>query len=617
MSFSTQLRAELLDLLADVCEDVATETQRDRLRTLTAENREARQFYIRHMHLAASLRWSLDDFSGPRSADLEQYKAQVLPPHLNTNTGKGSDGGRLASRSDSTVRRLSRFVGLAASVMLIGYFAALAGLLGWDRYVRSTQEVPRASSESYGNAAVLVEAEDCRWEQKSDAPARGDALGRKSLRLASGMATIRFDGGATVIVEGPAEFETRSTNRGFLKRGKLVATVPRRALGFTIETPVARIVDLGTKFGVEVDEYGAADLEVYEGQVVIRSKEPSDAPSSSLEVFVPAGMARRVERGSGGAFNVLEVAMVPRRFMQRTLPVNPSSNGLRGEGDADLAEGAPVTAQNALVAKSEMFGQPTDEGLVLWLRADAIDREDPAQVRKAGDGEYVMRWLDQARRLSKQAELIQVDPERQPVLVSDAVNRMPAVRFYRARTDCLLHAKLNLVPSGSPRTVFVVGRANQRDDHAVGGVLLTFAGPHGSAFVVQQFFSGAHFIPNTHFVYSNGNNPRSNAIIADASSILVRPFVSVLRSEGAGSSVEAQLNGEDLKVSGGRVYAEAAKPRLTLGALGGGERDAVQGWDGDIAEVLLYDRALPTETIQVINRYLARKYRPEAAKTSD
>ena len=81
----------------------------------------------------------------------------------------------------------------------------------------------------------------------------GGKLPAGTSRLAEGVVELEFDGGARVSIEGPAEFAPRSGQRMELTRGRLVAYVPKQARGFTVDTPTAEVIDLGTEFGVEVD----------------------------------------------------------------------------------------------------------------------------------------------------------------------------------------------------------------------------------------------------------------------------------------------------------------------------------------------------------------------------
>ena len=52
-----------------------------------------------------------------------------------------------------------------------------------------------------------------------------------------------------------------------MRRGELVASVPHEGHGFTIETPNGKVIDLGTEFGVVVDDFGVSQVSVFEGKV--------------------------------------------------------------------------------------------------------------------------------------------------------------------------------------------------------------------------------------------------------------------------------------------------------------------------------------------------------------
>ena len=55
----------------------------------------------------------------------------------------------------------------------------------------------------------------------------------------------------------------------FLKSGRLTAEVPPAASGFTVNTPRLNAVDIGTRFGVNVEENGDSELHVMEGEVEV------------------------------------------------------------------------------------------------------------------------------------------------------------------------------------------------------------------------------------------------------------------------------------------------------------------------------------------------------------
>jgi hypothetical protein len=92
------------------------------------------------------------------------------------------------------------------------------------------------------------------------------------LRLAEGLATITFDNGARVMLEAPADLELVSAKRCVLHQGMLVARVSPAAIGFTVETSAAKLVDLGTEFGVSASPAGETQVQVIEGIVDVQQR---------------------------------------------------------------------------------------------------------------------------------------------------------------------------------------------------------------------------------------------------------------------------------------------------------------------------------------------------------
>ncbi|MEN3941243.1 LamG-like jellyroll fold domain-containing protein [Prosthecobacter sp. SYSU 5D2] len=112
--------------------------------------------------------------------------------------------------------------------------------------------------------AVLARGVNVEWEGESHAP--GSPLSPGWLRLKSGLAQIEFYQGARVTLEGPAQFRLISSSEAYCASGKLSAHVPPQAVGFRIETPKGTIVDLGTDFGLDLND-AAGELHVFKGEV--------------------------------------------------------------------------------------------------------------------------------------------------------------------------------------------------------------------------------------------------------------------------------------------------------------------------------------------------------------
>lgn len=91
------------------------------------------------------------------------------------------------------------------------------------------------------------------------------------LRVEQGLVEVTFDRGAVIAIKGPANFQVLSGMRAASHAGKITVDVGERAIGFTVETPSASVVDWGTKFGVGVDG-GETDVIVFDGIVDLHAR---------------------------------------------------------------------------------------------------------------------------------------------------------------------------------------------------------------------------------------------------------------------------------------------------------------------------------------------------------
>ncbi|MEO1618837.1 MAG: FecR family protein, partial [Planctomycetota bacterium] len=124
----------------------------------------------------------------------------------------------------------------------------------------------RSDTESQQQFVTFTEIDDPVWERKSLV---GDRLGNEIVRLFAGSVELTFDKGAVVTVDGPIEFRPLSTGQLELRRGRMLASVPQKAIGFTVSTPTSKIVDLGTEFEVAVNEAGESNVQVLRGEVEV------------------------------------------------------------------------------------------------------------------------------------------------------------------------------------------------------------------------------------------------------------------------------------------------------------------------------------------------------------
>jgi hypothetical protein len=93
--------------------------------------------------------------------------------------------------------------------------------------------------------------------------------------LTSGLLEVAFTDGATAIIRAPAVFVVAARARLVLKTGRCSVHAPEGAEGFRVETPVAEVVDLGTRFAVDVSDTGEAEVQVVEGLAEVHPRDAS------------------------------------------------------------------------------------------------------------------------------------------------------------------------------------------------------------------------------------------------------------------------------------------------------------------------------------------------------
>lgn len=147
------------------------------------------------------------------------------------------------------------------------------------------------SPKRAGELMVEVIESDC-----VPAVALGSQMFAGNVKIDSGSLRFKMDSGATVEVEAPASFSIPSSTQLNLHHGNLTADAGGETIGFVVETVSAHIVDLGTRFGVSVDDEGLTDVVVLEGKVEV-FKDHEDARRQKPLASLVQGEAVQVNRG--------------------------------------------------------------------------------------------------------------------------------------------------------------------------------------------------------------------------------------------------------------------------------------------------------------------------------
>ncbi|MFI4862085.1 MAG: FecR domain-containing protein [Phycisphaerales bacterium JB063] len=159
--------------------------------------------------------------------------------------------------------------GVAAAVVFGLIFAGYAGWLGGQKSVTPelVESAPSPDRSVQPIVAHLLSGSGVRWGDASRSTLPGTSLRKGMLVLESGVAEVRFESGAVATFRGPATIDLRGDNRMALMEGAMVASVPKHAYGFTVDTPTMRVVDLGTEFGITANAAGDSAVQVFVGEV--------------------------------------------------------------------------------------------------------------------------------------------------------------------------------------------------------------------------------------------------------------------------------------------------------------------------------------------------------------
>jgi len=178
-------------------------------------------------------------------------------------------------------RRCMVAAGSLAALIAIVLFAWITPNLNSD--------LPEPVTDSSQFVATIMNVQHAQWEPGTFVAKAGMPLKALPLFLKQGLVQLAFTDGAEVMLQGPCQFELMDTGRLFIASGVASAWVPLKAAGFVVETPLGKVTDFGTEFGIIVHLDGALETHVYEGQVQLENA-PQQASSPGLR-FLDQGEA--------------------------------------------------------------------------------------------------------------------------------------------------------------------------------------------------------------------------------------------------------------------------------------------------------------------------------------
>jgi hypothetical protein len=337
---------ELVRLLTVSADGSASAEELIRLEEILRSNADARGYYLDFMGLHATLVWNVADV-------LDQQSTNDEPETSRTAAGPEAGRTSVAQRPTPLVRpvpwRTLAWASTALSVALI----LLVGFVMWSVkpaiMARAVVPAPPPNSAASVYAANLTGDHNVVWGSPESQPnPRARLLAGQWLDFSSGLVEVTFVRGAVALVEGPARFRIIDDNSALLVKGKLCAEVPETATGFTVSTPSGEIIDLGTRFGVVVND-GTTQTHVFKGEVRALPNVRGDRGEGAVRLVAGEAATMPVDRGE-----LIRGNADAERFAQQ-LPQRLSSVKVEDAAAASRKLIAPVSAKSSL---GESHGQP-------------------------------------------------------------------------------------------------------------------------------------------------------------------------------------------------------------------------------------------------------------------
>ncbi len=236
--------------------------------------------FVLYMELQAQVAWNM------------RAKAEILE----TAQGQSSLQAKATRHKAEFSGRLLHRPGfwIAVSLLMAFFLGGLHFLVGegWRSGQITERDRQKRQRPMQEIVALVTDTSNCQWAERSPVlePGDGAPVGKR-YELADGLVKLVFGRQTRCLLEGPIVFRVVSADVIHLERGRLAAEVPTSAKGFTVRTPWANVIDLGTEFGVEVDETGPLAIHVFKGMV--RVEPMIEGPAATT---VAAGQAVQLLR---------------------------------------------------------------------------------------------------------------------------------------------------------------------------------------------------------------------------------------------------------------------------------------------------------------------------------
>lgn len=341
-SLDANAREELFTLIGGLCDGTLNDQEQARLAEFMTDA-EARSIYRRYINLHGTIRayhaHAVDvDFehldsietiasghtNGDESAP-ENIAAMNTMSRINVWLKQPSAKDAQSERGAGASAKQNRWGLIAKTAAIVLSTAAV--LLIVINLMLPTPVPPTP-------VAVLSDSQHAQWVDEHNRLVfikPGKKLLPQTLRLTDGLAEVKFNNGAVVLLdarEKPVTFRVHSSAEAFLQLGKITARAEvESAKGFAVGVPGnQKVIDVSTAFGIVVDESGGSELLVIDGEVDVTQTADD---GSTKTVRMKEGQATKLDQDQTP---IIPVSELSGQFLTM-LPERPGNKPLSGQPD--------------------------------------------------------------------------------------------------------------------------------------------------------------------------------------------------------------------------------------------------------------------------------------------
>lgn len=352
----------------DICRAVSAaeegtlqETDREKLNAALSKHQHARRLYLDLI----ALRVLLKSIAGRSLRRETEDRAIQLASRL-----PAAAHGNLTTQRESGFSRRVMGIAIAATLLLAVTGVAIIRPGEYQvgpEVVESDDQTPADAKMIRSDRVATVRgvSEGCVWNDPNKSLAVDAVLhAGRVVRISRGKVDLVYNSGVEIELIGPAEYQLKPEG-GILVAGGLLASVPEAGHGFTVETPNGKVVDLGTEFGVVVDDFGFSEVGVFKGKV-------EAYPITQLPTQAGANSPLELTEGDGLLWtnnSLTRIETDARRFGSNSAIGFPGNATHLASRDPRVSEAPRPTAQ----ANWLELGRVKRTGNGFELRASASD----------------------------------------------------------------------------------------------------------------------------------------------------------------------------------------------------------------------------------------------------